>query len=89
MLLKALFLLSLHASAQVIFNRESGAYFDPSVNLGLKPISHAWSALRRDWYKVIGTVLVQQYNLPSSVQPSAWIYFSIVSTMPSDRKSVV
>jgi hypothetical protein len=79
------------ADPNLVFNRESGAFFDRSVDTAAKPIANAWATLRRDWYKTIGTVVVQQASPPSApAAPGAgsWLQFYIDASLPAESFTV-
>jgi hypothetical protein len=70
------------AAPPLTIQRGSAAYFFPSADpTQSRPIAHAWSDFRRDFYKVIGTALAPQPSLPSpSCVGGAWFTFAVDNT---------
>lgn len=79
-------------SNELVYNRDSGAYFDSSTNFSTSlPLQYAWNDFRRDWYKVIGSVIVLQPELPSTNVPyggGAYFAFYINDALPSEAFTI-
>lgn len=75
---------------QVTFTKDSAAFFDASVDKSAKPVAHAWSDLKRDWYKVIGVPLIDNGALPGVAwSGGAYLSFFIDPTLGREGFTVV